>query len=126
MSEPKLGSAIPQLPTGDIEKTAAYFTERLGFEIAEQHNFLIVKRGLAEIHFWQGPSETKARDLGSDSSCYIRVENIEPLFAEFKRRGAIFGYELTMQPWGMHEMQINDPYMNAIRFGEPVKRLGSS
>ena len=47
MSEPKLGSAIPQLPTGDIEKTAAYFTERLGFEIAgtfAQHNFLIVKK----------------------------------------------------------------------------------
>ncbi len=124
MSEPKLGSAIPQLPTGDIEKTANYFSEKLGFDIAgkyKEQNFLIVKRGPAEIHFWQAPSEKEARDLGSESSCYIRVENIESLFAELKERGATFRYELTKQPWGMLEMQIDDPYMNAIRFGEPIK-----
>ena len=28
--------------------------------------------------------------------------------------------EMTIQPWGMHEMQIDDPYGNAIRFGERV------
>ncbi|MES2963808.1 MAG: VOC family protein [Bdellovibrionota bacterium] len=121
MSETRLGPAIPQLPTGDIEKTAEYFTEKLGFEIAskcKEQNFLIVKRGPAEIHFWQAPSEKEARALGSESSCYIRVQNIEPLFYELKKRGAKFRYELTKQPWGMHEMQIDDPYMNAIRFGE--------
>jgi hypothetical protein len=32
----------------------------------------------------------------------------------------VFRYELTTQPWGMHEMQIDDPYGNAIRFGERV------
>lgn len=80
-----------------------------------------MKRGPAEIHFWQAPTEKEARDLGSESSCYIRVENIELLYDEFKRRGASFRYELTKQAWGMNEMQIDDPYMNAIRFGEPVK-----
>jgi uncharacterized glyoxalase superfamily protein PhnB len=123
MSQSILGPAIPQLPTGDIEKTAKYFSEKLGFEIVAQYkeqNFLIVKRGAAEIHFWQAPSEKEARDLASESSCYIRVDNIEALFAELRKRGATFRYELTKQPWGMHEMQIDDPYMNAIRFGEPL------
>lgn len=124
VSDSKMGPAIPQLPTGDIEKTAVYFSEKLGFEIVgkyKEQNFLIVRRGLAEIHFWQAPSEEEARDLGSESSCYIRVENIQPLFEELKKRGARFRYELTKQPWGMHEMQVDDPYMNAIRFGEPIK-----
>ncbi len=49
---------------------------------------------------------------------YIRVKNISLLYEEFKHRQTPFGYELTQQPWGMNEMQVNDPYGNAIRFGE--------
>ncbi|MNL06365.1 Bleomycin resistance protein [compost metagenome] len=121
MANAILSSAIPQLPTGDIEKTANYFVSRLGFEVAAKYveqKFLIVKRGAAEIHFWQTPTENEATELGSESSCYIRVQNINALFAEFKEKGATFRYELKKQPWGMNEMQIDDPYMNAIRFGE--------
>lgn len=113
---------VPQLPTGDIEKTASFFSDCLGFEIVakyEAYNYLIVKRANAEIHFWQ-TSENNAKELGSQSGCYIRVKGIESLFEEFKNRGTQFRYELTEQPWGMKEMQVDDPYLNAIRFGEPV------
>lgn len=123
MTTSKLNSAIPQLPSGDIEKTAQYFSEKLGFEIAakyKEHNFLIVKRDSAEIHFWQASTEEEAKQLGSTISCYIRAENIEGLFDEFKSNGANFRYGLTKQPWGMNEMQIDDPYMNAIRFGTSI------
>ena len=34
-------------------------------------------------------------------------------------RDMAFG-EMTTQSWGMHEMQIDDPYGNAIRFGARV------
>jgi uncharacterized glyoxalase superfamily protein PhnB len=48
----------------------------------------------------------------------LYVEQIELLFQEFKKKNVTFNYELTKQPWGMNEMQIDDPYLNAIRFGE--------
>jgi uncharacterized glyoxalase superfamily protein PhnB len=64
---------------------------------------------------------SSTRKYGSASSGYIRVEYIAVLFEELKTRGAPFGYELTSQTWGMNEMQIDDPYGNAIRFGEEVK-----
>lgn len=124
MIEAKLSPAIPQLPTGDIEKTAEFFVHKLGFEIIAKYieqKFLIVRRGSAEIHFWQAETEAGAKQLGSESSCYIRVENVDLLFREFKERGVVFRYELTKQPWGMNEMQVDDPYLNAIRFGEVVK-----
>ncbi len=123
MEEFKLGSAIPQLPTADIDKTADFFEKYLGFKVVlklPEHKFLSVRRGLAEIHFWVALSEAEARFLGSSISCYIRVENILPFFEELKDRKATFRYELTRQPWGMHEMQIDDPYGNAIRFGEEI------
>ncbi len=124
-----LSPAIPQLPSGDINITEQFFVEKMGFEVVTkllEHGFLIVRRGPAEIHFWQAPSEAEARELGSASSCYVRVENIRPLFEDLKGRTAPFRYELTMQPWGMNEMQIDDPYGNAIRFGEPVRSTEES
>ncbi len=123
MSQAKLSPAFPQLPSGDIEKTALFFVEQLGFQVVAkypEHGFLIVRRGQAEIHFWKASSEEEARTLGSNCSCYIRVENIAELFAEFKNRDIKFRYELTRQSWGMNEMQIDDPYSNAIRFGEAI------
>ena len=124
MSGTKLNPAIPQLPSGNIDKTAEFFETKLNFEIVAKfpdHKFLILRRGPAVIHFWQTTTEEEAKELGSQSSCYIPVEDIEPLFEELKNAGAPFRYGLTPQPWGMNEMQIDDPYGNAIRFGESVK-----
>lgn len=88
MIKAKLSPAFPQLPTGDVEKTAEFFVNKLGFEIMAKYvdqKFLIVRRGPAEIHFWQAADEAEAKKLGSDSSCYIRVENIDPLVTEFNQ-----------------------------------------
>lgn len=119
----ELSPAIPQLPSGNIEETAQFFKESLGFEVVslmKDFNFLIVRRGPAEIHFWQASSKEEALQVGSASSCYVRVKNISALYEEFKSRKTIFRYELQKMPWGMYEMQIDDPYGNAIRFGEVI------
>ncbi len=123
MPDANLSSAIPQLPSGDIEKTAEFFETKLNFRIVAkfpEYKHLIVRRNIAEIHFWQTLTEEDAKMLGSQSSCYIRVDHIQVLFDEFKRNGVSFRYELTAQPWGMYEMQIDDPYGNAIQFGEQI------
>lgn len=126
MSLPKLDPAIPQLPSADLKITAKFFEEKLGFKITNfmpEQGFLSVCRDDSEIHFWKADSEEQARKIGSASSCYIRVKNIKVLFEEFKARQAPFRYELTEQPWGMLEMQIDDPYLNAIRFGQETVSL---
>lgn len=118
-----LKQAVPQLPTGDINKTADFFELKLGFTIAQKYpeqGHLILYRDNAELQFWQAPTEEGAKAIAMQSSCYIRVHAINELYEEFKSNGAPFGYELTEQPWGMKEMQVNDPYGNAIRFGESI------
>jgi uncharacterized glyoxalase superfamily protein PhnB len=125
MKKAKFKYAIPQLPSGDIEKTAEFCEAKLGFEVWAKYperKHLIVGRGAVEFHFWQAASEKTANEIGSQSSCYIRVKNIEAFYSELKENKAPFRYELTDQPWGMKEMQVDDPYGNAIRFGEPTKR----
>ena len=117
-----LSPAIPQLPSGDLAVTQDFYRERLGFErfrVLEGHGFLIAIRQAVEIHFWRAATVEEARQYGSASSCYIRVHNIRTLHAELVQRDAPFRYGLVQQPWGMLEMQVDDPFGNAIRFGEP-------
>jgi uncharacterized glyoxalase superfamily protein PhnB len=123
MSVPVLNPAIPQLPSGDLQRTADFYRDRLGFTEFKrfpEHGYLVVQRGPVEIHFWDAGSEEEAKHYGGASSCYIRVCNIIPLYEELRRRQAPFRYELTRQPWGMNEMQVDDPFGNAIRFGEAL------
>jgi uncharacterized glyoxalase superfamily protein PhnB len=117
----QLEPAIPQLPSGDLKETASFFQKFLGFEtVAEFPTMVILKRDKSEIHFWLTESNEQAKQLGSMSSCYIRTNQVEELFQEFQNRGAKFRYELTKQPWGMLEMQIDDPFGNAVRFGKEI------
>ncbi len=122
MEQFELSPAIPQLPSGDIYVTAEFFKD-LGFEIVslmKEYNFLIVRRGPVELHFWQTEDVRTAMNIGEQSSCYVRVKNISALFEEFKNRKIVFRYELKKMPWGMYEMQIDDPFGNAIKFGEMI------
>src|SRR5690349_18978929 len=102
MSEFTLSPAIPQLVSGNVEETARFFEKFLGFEVVslmKEHKFLMVKRGAAEIHFWQADTPEEARAIASSSSCYIRVKNIGALFKELKSRDVKFRYELKVMPW---------------------------
>ena len=86
MPSSTLSPAIPQLPSGNLQVTAEFYRERLGFtdfEFYAEHGHLIATRGPVEIHFWDAGSEDEARKYGSASSCYIRVQNIDPLYEEF-------------------------------------------
>lgn len=125
MTNSKLLPAIPQLPSGDLQVTADFFKKHLGFEISwlsQEHRLAILKRDETEIHFWKTNTIEDANNFGQVSSCYIRVKNIKQLFTEFKTNKTPFRYELTQQPWSMHEMQIDDPFGNAIKFGEPISK----
>ena len=123
MTRYELSPAFPQLVSGDIEITADFFENQLGFEIVAKyvdHQFLIVKKGAAEIHFWTAETSQAARSVASASSVYIRVKNVAALFDEYKMADIKFRYPLEAKPWGMNEFQIDDPFGNAIKFGEPT------
>ncbi len=120
----KLNVAIPQLPSGNLDETEAFFQDFLGFKTLvkySEHGFLSLAREKAEVHFWKATSNEEAIEVGKMSSCYILVDQIEELFKELKDKNVKFRYSLTNQPWGMKEFQIDDPFKNAIKFGEKIK-----
>lgn len=81
----------PQFVVADVVKTAAYYRDKLGFEIlgffAEPPVYAMVRRGNAEIHFGKADggrtqvNDDVRRGLGTDA--YIFVSDINELHTEF-------------------------------------------
>jgi len=85
-------SAVPILPSRDLRETLAFY-ERLGFENAgappEKWNYLIVRRGGIELHFYGDPD---VDPLTTAAGCYLRVTDADPCYfcAMLASRGPVY------------------------------------
>lgn len=117
---PIRGKAIPTLPTLDLDETLGFYA-RLGFGVAfrqtEPDVYAIVRRDEIEIHFW-GCSD---RHVAENSGCYVRVEDAQALFDEFRGKGIERLGAIDDRPWGMREFHVIDPSGNLLRIGHALR-----
>jgi catechol 2,3-dioxygenase-like lactoylglutathione lyase family enzyme len=123
MSNFALKSAIPILFVRDVSSSAAFFRDRLGFEIDFLYGtppfYGSVSRGNARLHirFVDRPNfaELAARE-DSLILATVEVSDVRGLFEEFEKRGAEFAQIPTKQPWGGTDFHVRDPDGNVISF----------
>ncbi len=121
---PALKSALPVMFVANVQTSAAFFRDKLGFAIDFLHGnppfYASVSRGAARLHvrFVHGPvitPEVRAREDGL-LSAFIDVDNIQALFEEYKAAGVDFDHPLREEPWGASAFTIIDPDGNRICF----------
>ena len=58
-----------------------------------------------------------------DNVCdvFIRVDDVEAIYAEFRRRGAQIDYTLYNAPSGFREFGVQDPDGHDIAIGQPIQ-----
>lgn len=94
-------TTIPAMPVQDVDVAAAFYAERLGFEVAHvDQGFAKLTRDGAELHLWAASDESwKQRgDLSSrpicsgaesfiagTASCRIEVDGVDDVYEEMKR-----------------------------------------
>ena len=105
--------AIPVLATLDIAASLDYFN-KLGFETHDfgDNNYGIAIREHIEIHFWL----CMDKQVAENTSCYVRVNDIHALRADFAKRIRVGGVVKT--PWGMDELYVYDPCGSLVKFGQ--------
>ncbi len=105
---------VPILRVSSLAASLQYYREILGFQVdwtdPEGSDMASVSRGGHAIMLCQGAQGQPGTWL------WIGVEDIEPLFTEFQRRGVEFLQEPTARPWA-YEMQVIDPDGHILRFG---------
>ena len=132
----KLLNAIPALPVGNIQNSATFFCDKLGFRVVhfDECGFAILQRDAVELHLWAATDEswqmregTKPVVSGAESfiagtaSCRIGVINIDELHDEvFPMNINHPNAPLRDTDFGTREFGVLDIDGNLITFFERV------
>lgn len=114
------GHAVPVLPSLNVSDAITFYEQKLGFRClalydnGPQDQYAVLQRGAAEIHVW-GCAD---RYLVENSGCFLRVAQIETLYAELRGKGVGVAVELETRPNGGKEFSVYDGDGNLLRFGE--------
>ncbi len=105
------------LTSYDIDKTEAFYTEKLGFQCqANYSNYLIVARDEIILHFSQLDMGNPATTM---TQCYCYVSDVDALHAEYNEQGVLHpNGPLEDKPWGTRQFTILDDDGNALVFGQ--------
>ena len=123
----RLTRALPVIFVANVEASAEFFKNTLGFSIDFLHGkppfYGSVSRDGACVHlkFVHEPVLTiGAQDRDGLIVTFIEVENVRALYAEYIASGAIFDQKLKKQAWGGRDFVVRDPDGNGLCFVGPA------
>ena len=127
MTAPRLTGVSPVLLVADLERSLAFYGDGLGFDcqrFGEPPDFAVVKRDDA-ILLLALAAETERlvphwHIVEKMWNAYIRVEDVDALYAEVQARGTEIDYSIYDAPHGFREFGVTDPDGYDIAFGQPL------
>jgi catechol 2,3-dioxygenase-like lactoylglutathione lyase family enzyme len=128
MTRPAIGAISPSFVVSDVDRTIAFYRDKLGFETRYQDPpenpfFAIIGRGGAQIFIKSEggispiPNSTRHRHLRLDA--FVYVEDPDALAADFAAHGAEFSNPLKDTSDGLRGFEIRDPDGYILFFGRP-------
>ncbi len=113
-------STVPIMATGNLDQSVEFYTQKLGFSLVnrfEEAGYLIFERGGVYLHLSRYDTTPETNPF----TCYIYVENIEPLYQEYQAAGAVHpNGPLETKPYGVREFAVLDNSGNCLRIGQRV------
>ena len=117
----------PQFFTTDMQATLAYYSGKLGFGCVgtwqDPPVYAIVARDEHRIHFRWAEAPTPNPEKYDDEllDAYVRVDDVDALYAEYSGRGVEFTRVLADTPWHAREFVVKDCDGRLIAFGSSLQ-----
>jgi catechol 2,3-dioxygenase-like lactoylglutathione lyase family enzyme len=120
---PRLTSAVPLLYVSNVEASADFFCEKLGFDVDFLHGnppfYGSVSRDGARLHlrFVHEPAFVAGIvEKEQLLAAFINVSDVKSLFAEYLEADVTMHSRLKKEPWGGFGFTVCDPDGNRIYF----------
>jgi catechol 2,3-dioxygenase-like lactoylglutathione lyase family enzyme len=117
----------PVLLVNDVQKTAAYFRDALGFSVrgfwGDPPMFSIVRRDEIEVMLNQVAKGDAFKPNGAYDGrydAYFWVADADALHAEMSGKGADIVCPPSDEPYMMREFQVRDPDGHLLAFGHDI------
>jgi catechol 2,3-dioxygenase-like lactoylglutathione lyase family enzyme len=108
-------SAIPILNVSSVPASISYYVDQLGFRLewdwGDPPTFACVFRDKVRIFLCQGAQGAAGTWIA------INVQNVDDLYEIYRNRGVTIRQKPTNFPWGMREMNVEDPDGHRLRMG---------
>jgi catechol 2,3-dioxygenase-like lactoylglutathione lyase family enzyme len=111
------------LAVRDIDASARYFCEALGFvlEWPEAADWRLVQRDGVRVMLGKCPDATPAAEIGPHSwFAYLHTDRVDRLHAELTANGAIILQPPVDRAYGMREVVVATPDGHRIVFGQDL------
>lgn len=115
--------STPVLPVADVDTSAAFYRDQLGFRIDFLHGnppfYGAVSRDGARLHLklvHESVLDIDAARREGLIRAYIDAPDVRELYSEFQATGVEIAQKLTKQAWGGTDFIIRDPDGNGIAF----------
>jgi catechol 2,3-dioxygenase-like lactoylglutathione lyase family enzyme len=124
----KLTGSSAVLLVADIDRSAAYYRDRLGFS-CELHgdppDFIVARRDDVIVLMAHCPDPERIvpnwRIVDNVWNLFIRVDDVDAIYAELRERGATIDYTLYNAPSGFREFGVQDPDGHDIAIAQPIE-----
>jgi len=117
----------PEFFVRDVERSVAFYTERLGFTVLRQEpDFAVVALGqshvllAAEAHTSRALLDAGPRGIGLNVR--IMVDDVDALYRRAKAGGVPVTQEIADRSYGLRDFIVADPDGFCLRFASPVTR----
>ena len=119
----QLTGIAPQFLVDDLDRAAAYYCDKLGFELDFKYEsfYAAVSRDGFGIHLECAPklaAEREHRKQNEHLDAYVGVHGIQSLFRELTTRGARVLKPLEERPWSCIDFYVEDPDGYVLCFSE--------
>ncbi|MDH5633978.1 MAG: hypothetical protein OEZ10_13445 [Gammaproteobacteria bacterium] len=110
--------ANPVLPVSSVVETAAFYENRLGFNVNivwQDPAYGVVSRGNAVIEFGEGRKE-----FAGTGVCIIRVEDADAVYEEWQSRNIEFVGDFAERDYGSKDFRVRDNNGNLLIVGHAL------
>jgi predicted enzyme related to lactoylglutathione lyase len=123
----RLTGVSPVLLVSGLDRSVAYYRDLLGFECelhGEPPDFAVAIRDDAILLLSQAPDGARLvpnwHVVEKMWNVYIRVDDVDAIYAEVQKRGCPIDYSISDKPHGFREFGVTDPDGYDIAFGQPL------
>ena len=124
----RLPHPVPELPVSDVQAAVKAYARQMGFSVdwAYEDSFAGISRDDARVFLRRRtPEEAKERHSVLISLNLASSAEVDPLYAEWKERGALIVEDLRTAPYNLREFTAQDPDGNRFRVFYDLGRQGT-